>query len=459
MIRLYSSFKAEHILIVFGFCLIAVTGVLIGSNSAMILPLIAIFLLFLSVFLIYTRPAYGVAAILFLAPLQGVVVLPGLGTLIRIVATIVSAIFMLLLLTKRLQIQFDRGFILILLFLGWSLTSILWSSRFSFSSWLSLLLAALLYLLLINLILSRRDLLIAVWGHIIGSAVLAVIMIQQISPYLTRTDVAALLGETEQGLNLSARLVGLGLMLVLFIYLSGTHNKVNAVLVVGAISLLGFPILTALSRGTWYAIVLGLTTYSIITILYFKTSYRSLLGLLFSLAMGLTLFWGLSTANLNPRAVERISQRAQSAGTIEGAEDRLRIVRATQPLVSDSLLLGHGYGEARYLLGTYLSTRSGIRGSHNAFVKVFLETGLVGLAIFLILWISIGYNLIVGIHQAEYKREVVAFAAAIFTYLLVASVVDDSVNRHYLWYGFALVILIIRFAGTSERSARSMKRS
>lgn len=410
------------------------------------------------VLVVYKRPAYGFAVILLLAPLQGIVFITGVGTLVKGVAAIVGGVFILLLFTKRLNLRFDNTFIIMLVFFGWSFTSILWSSRVSFSEWMSLLMQGLLYILLINLVQSRQDLMLGIRGYIIGGSILAALMIRQTGSYLSRNSVIGLTDNVSQGINLSARLVGLSLIFVFFVYISGNRQRINTLLFIGAVSLFGYSILISLSRGSWYAVSLSFFTYFIVVLIYSKRRFLSIVKIFVPLLLGFLIFMWFSSSTLNPIGISRVMERAESAIYFtDDAGTRFVIWRTAINLIEESPVIGHGFAESRYLLGNQFILRSGVVGAHNAFVRIILEMGVVGLGLFLAIWISIGSRILVGLRDSESNTEVLGVAAAVFIYLLISSMVDDSLHRQYLWFGFALVTLITYYAKPVRPSLYNLK--
>ena len=163
---------------------------------------------------IVRRPALGVALILALAPLEDFLIIQG-QTAVMLAALLVAAIFAVQVAIRR-RLLVDSTAVMAAALIMWALATILWSpdKDSSASNWISFALVGLLYLLLINLIESKEDLKLALWGHVIGGSILSLIVTKALMAH----DFARSEFVLGYGINLVSRLIGLNLLLSMLLY-------------------------------------------------------------------------------------------------------------------------------------------------------------------------------------------------------------------------------------------------
>ncbi len=204
---------------------------------------------------IFKRPAIGAALILGLVHFERALVFNGIS-LVKLLSILCIGILFARVLIKDKGIRIDRTTLLIALFLTWIAFTVFWSSSQSvfLSEFISLSLQAFMYILIINLVRSKDDLQLTLWGHVIGGTVLAVILsITMINLNFVRSTDMEIAG---LGINLAARMVGLNLLLAVLLAQLVKGRMAKIVLIIVAI-ISGIGSLLALSRGNWIALIVS----------------------------------------------------------------------------------------------------------------------------------------------------------------------------------------------------------
>jgi O-antigen ligase len=155
---------------------------------------------------------------------------------------------------------------------------------------------------------------------------------------------------------------------------------------------------------------------------------------------------GLAVALLLvPAIAERfsdISLTNLSAGdnTLAG---RIRLWGAAMSLFPSHPLIGVGIGVGRYLVGETLQQYSW--AIHNDYVSVLLETGLVGLALFLIWHGQWVFSLlhIYNISKHDYDKTLALAALAVLIVSLVARITDNMIMDAYDMYPLAALAAMV----------------
>lgn len=407
-------------------------------------------------FAVFRRPAFGAALILALIPLEGELMVSG-HSLALVVALLC---FMVLTVRSALThegIEMDQTMFFALAFIVWGFVTMLWSSdlKASFSTWESLVLQSSLYFLLVALVRSRTDLRLALWGHIAGASVLALILAHTFISrnFMRHGDVSMM------GTNLAARIVGFNLLLSVFLFCFETGRLARILCVLSA-SLAGISVVISQSRGTWYGVVLGLLVMVVISVRH-QRRRLPLPTIIIWIMLVFVSAYILNEFILTQHGTARLSQRFYSALTFsDNASNRFGIWLVGWHMFLDSPLGGHGIGTFASEFPHYL-VHSGATGlpvdwqskpPHNAFVMVATELGCIGLLLLLAVLGSVFKRVRELVNRESGKVFTLAWASALATYLLIATFVDSAVDRRYFWYVLALITLLIRFARPRDES-------
>src|SRR5262245_34917136 len=127
--------------------------------------------------LVFRRPAAGAALILALAPLEGALTF-GDQSAVKLATVFCIGVFALRVVWTGEGVRIDTTTRVLVPFVAWASLSVLWNrdQTEAVSSCVTFALQCGLYFLILNLVRSRDDLRLALWGHVVGGAVLAVLV-------------------------------------------------------------------------------------------------------------------------------------------------------------------------------------------------------------------------------------------------------------------------------------------
>jgi len=246
------------------------------------------------------------------------------------------------------------------------------------------------------------------------------------------------------GLNLSARMVGLNLLLsVLLLQLE--KRSLPRLLLLGVALLSGVSSVLALSRGNWYALVVS--ALAMVFVLSMKRGIVSTVrqGLMIG-AVGAVALFAATKFILTDYGLEKLGERFESAYTFsDGASGRFDIWRTVMDPFREKPLTGHGFNSFKRL-NDWKHT-----AAHNAFVFLAVEDGLVGVLLFVLVLASVFLTLVEHLRRRDANHLALGWGVALFVFLLTVSAVDTSVDRKYLWFVFGIISLLVQHYGTVEQ--------
>lgn len=407
--------------------------------SLVYLPIVAV-VVFVAIF---RRPAIGAAIILALVNFERVLIFNGIS-LVKLMSIVCVGILIARMFVARKGIRLDLTTWLIALFLAWIAITSFWSANQSgiLSELVSLILQSLMYLLMINLVGSKDDLKLALWGYVIGGTVLAVIlsntMINLNFLRSTEMEIAGL------GINLAARMVGLNLLFAILLT-QLEEGLLAKFCLIGVAILSGIGSLLALSRGNWYALAVSAVVLVIImgvkNRLQFTIKQFAVL-----VVVGYVAFYSARTFLFSEYGLSKLQERFVSALTFsDGASGRFDIWRTVWDPFSEKPLFGHGFNSFKEL-NEWKHT-----GAHNAFVLIAVEDGLIGLFFFLLIFGSVFIKLWNALMEKHASPIALGWGMALLVFLGTVSLVDTAVNRKYLWFVLSLITLIVHYFGMSQQ--------
>ena len=287
---------------------------------------------------VFWRPAFGAMLILGLAPLEGAVTLGGTSTA-KLVTAFCIAVLVARMLILRVPLEFDRVTGLITLFVGWAFVSILWSVDLEngLESWISFALQSLLYVILLNLVKSKQDLKLAIWGHVLGGIVLSVILSYNIvtRDFLRRDEFGGL------GINLAARMASLTLVLTVLLSQLEKRNLVRIALLLAALPS-ATAVVVSLSRGSWLGTTLSFLVFGAV-MLWRRRSFR-VNRLLMTAAVVIVSLYIVDTFLLTDHGVAKLAARFEAGFSGEDAAGhRFDIWRVGLEMFREKPLWGRGF--------------------------------------------------------------------------------------------------------------------
>lgn len=397
--------------------------------------------------LMYRRPAMGAALILAFAPLEGAVQLRG-HSLAKLITVLCIGLFLMRVFFDRRDIKIDLTAVLLLPFVLWTFTSLVWSpDQSAVTKWISFALQVSLYFVLINLVQSEADLNLVIWGFILGGTVLAVMLTNSVvsQNFLRKGAVAGL------GVNLVARLIALNFILSFLMYQIEHRFIGKAILIVSMIlSILG--LVVSLSRGAWVASTLSII--AVVAVYAINGRLRVKPATLFWLLItGFVSFYILNRFLLSDHGLVKLTTRFQDGISLnDNAGGRFDIWLVGWNMFADSPFWGHGFESfsSKFLLyaeqgnlGAFAHQES--KTAHNSFVGVGAQFGFIGLGLFLAVLISAFYKVRQVMRDGQPNVSAQAAIAALAVFLVIANCVDYAVDRKYLWFVLALIALMARY--------------
>lgn len=391
---------------------------------------------------IFKRPAIGAALILGLVHFERALIFNGIS-LVKLLSIVCIGILFARVLIKDKGIRIDRTAWLIALFLAWVAITVFWSSNQSvfLSEFVSLCLQAFMYILIINLIRSKDDLQLALWGHVIGGTVLAVILsITMINLNFVRSTEMEIAG---LGINLAARMVGLNLLLAVLLAQLVESRLAKIVLILVAI-ISGIGSLLALSRGNWVALIVSAGVVIFIMSVK-KGSQFNFRQIILVGIIGIATMYAANQYFFSDYGLSKLQDRAESSVTLsDGASGRFDIWRTAYIPFLEKPLFGHGFNTFKQL-NEWKHT-----GAHNAFVLLAIEDGLLGVFLYCLIIGSVFFSLF-NLNRIKVVNPVaLGWGLALLVFLVIVSLVDSAVNRKYLWFVLGIISLLIYYYGQNQ---------
>ncbi|PYU26744.1 MAG: hypothetical protein DMG30_01170 [Acidobacteria bacterium] len=157
-------------------------------------------------------------------------------------------------------------------------------------------------------------------------------------------------------------------MSIVLLALAGSLKKHAKLLLYAVIALSLFCLLYSFSRGSYLAFLVSVIAYAL--------ARRRLLSILVPLLLVLLFAW---RATLPQAVTERISMTEDANGQLDNsAASRVELWNDALDLIAANPIFGSGYDTYEYM-----GRVGSLRDTHNYYVKAMVETGVIGLFIFL----------------------------------------------------------------------------
>jgi O-antigen ligase len=423
------------------------------SGQGMLLLPLAVLLGLGAIAAIYRRPAVGAGLILAAAPLEGFLMVGG-NSVVKLATLLCVVVFVVRVLLVTQGFRFDSTAAALIAFVAWTFASMLWGPQngSSLSTWVSFALSTSLYLVLLNFVLSKDDLKLVIWGHVVGGAVLAAVLINvEVAQAFQRKDAVAGLG-----LNLAARLTALNALLSILLFQLET-TKLKRMFALGSVVVSVIASVVSLSRGAWVSLLFSIAALLAV----YMVTRRVKIKLSYVVVAVVAVFATVTILNryvLDEHGTEKLSARFDSGITMQDdAGGRFEIWQVGWTMFSDAPVHGHGYDSFGHYFDYYAGS-SGLglpnsqesKAPHNSFVGILVQFGVIGFALFLAVMFSALRRAWVVWRKGSNNSSALAWVAALAAFLVVANFVDYAIDRKYLWYALGLIVLIARYWGAEE---------
>lgn len=266
-------------------------------------------------------------------------------------------------------------------------------------------------------------------------------------------------------MNLSA-LLALGVLVGWLMYLcrgegvKGCRGEKNApfhlftrsplLLLAGATAVTTAALIASWSRGAWLGFVAGT---AVLVFFWPKKRWQGLA----LLGLGLALFLVGMQFNLIPASItDRVTSFSQDLqfGDVRGVDindanyavlERLAHWQAALNMARDNLWLGVGFGnyEPAYADYALINWPAPLGHAHNYYLNILAETGIIGLAAYLLLWTAVFWQTLRLLRRLDWPQRGIALGLlAAWASLTVHHLVDKLyVNNIYIHLGVMLALL------------------
>ncbi len=259
----------------------------------------------------------------------------------------------------------------------------------------------------------------------------------QISPVIERllNYRGFMLASEYEDLRIGTSAVGVYLAMLLILALMQFMNSkryTERFLWGGLIGLFGVGLYFSYGRAGWISFVVALFVIAALR-------YRKLL-----LILPVVLIFAIILVPAISERFSDISAAALSDRNSSTLGARIEVWKGAIEVVKDHLILGVGYGVGRYKVGEYLGQYSWM--IHNDYISVLLETGVIGLIMFLVWQGHWLYSIFIVYRNSSYTYDKILSLAilAIFVASLVSRVTDNSLQDSYrLYFLSALVAAVL----------------
>lgn len=422
-----------------------IAGLLFGVASALVHPLYLLvgIVLLIAAFAVLIKPEIGVVAILTLLPF-----IPTMVLVAAIIYTTLCWLIKIMCGKRSLKFDFLDGVVLIFMILmlcggfvsasGGSLRPALVYTVFMLG-----------YFLVVNLIRSREWFMRAVIGVVSSGAIVSLYGIYQNFFGSGDTtwhdadmfaDIKSRVVSTFENPNVLAEylIMILPLCVALFFACKGGKPKFGAALL---LALFGGCLIYTWSRGAWLGLLIGLLIFFLVY------SKHTLSVLLFSV---------LGIPFLPFVLPESITSRFLSIGNLADSSTsyRVSIWRGVLNMLEDFSLSGIGIGNGPFSMVYPVYSLSGCetaQHSHNLYLQITAELGIMGLIIFLaLLFIFLQSSL--EFHGNE-KRSEKLYSTAILCGIL--SVLAQGMTD-YIWYNYRVFLMFWMLIGLGAAIRKTM---
>ncbi len=422
-----------------------IVGLLFGIASAFVHPLYLLcgILFAVAAFAVLTKPEIGIVAIL--------TFLPFIPTMLLVAAVIYTGIcYFLKLMCGKRSLKFDFFDVVVLIFMALMLSGgFVSASSGSLKPALVYTVFMLGYFLVVNLIRSKEWFMRAVKGVAVSGAIVSLYGIYQNffgagdttwHDAEMFTDIKSRVISTFENPNVLAEylIMILPLTVALFLAKKGHRSKFGSAVL---IALFGGCLIYTWSRGAWLGTIIGLLIFFL---LYTKNT------------LSVLMFGALGIPFLPFILPESITSRFLSIGNLADTSTsyRVSIWRGVINMLGDYWDSGIGIGNAPFAAVYPVYSLSGCetaQHSHNLYLQITAELGIVGLVIFvLLLFIFMQSSL--EFHVTE-KRSEKLFSTALFCGIL--SVLAQGMTD-YIWYNYRVFLMFWLLIGLAAAIRKSM---
>ena len=413
-----------------------IAGIIFGVASFFVHPLVLLCAIFGAVgaYLILIKPEFGVLVIIF--------AIPFLPTMVLVGAVLYTALcYFLKVICGKRSMKFDlfdiavAAFLILMAFGG--LVAV---SSGSIKPAIVFCVFMLGYFLVVNLIRSKEWVVRCVIGLVSSCTLVSLYGLFQNFFGLAETtwhdtelfgDIEGRVVSTFENPNVLAEYLIMIIPLIAAMFIISKNPRSKLVFAFCAAASCGCLIYTW-SRGAWLGFIIGMLIF---LLMYHKNTLTALL-------------FGLFGVPFLPFVLpESIIQRFTSIGDLRDTSTayRVHIWKAVTNMIGDCWQTGVGIGEASFKPIYSLYALSGIESaphSHNLYLQIIVELGIVGIVVFLLM-LFIWAQSCLTLHKNESRSEKL-LSAAVFCGIL-AVLAQGATD--YIWYNYRVFFMFWMILG------------
>lgn len=406
--------------------------------------------------LIIWKPLMGFCMICFLVPLESLTLLAPSLTIIKLIGIVTFVGWVVHVVKDKKPIKVDRFWGLLIIFLLWSLLTLIWAivPEYGLLKFSTLLQLFFMCVLGFNLVNEKKEAYYVLGSYLLGAVLASCIGIY--NGYLHDFVARVYIGDINDP-NFYARVIGLGLLISGY-FIFSFKNNITRLLSATCFSIIMFAVLLSGSRGAMITVFLTLLVgllLSLNQVVKFSRKQLMLLGLSFIIFFTIILS-PLIIKHFPPVVVQRtqaITEVLDDRGT-----GRMDIWLVGFEVAKDNLIGGVGLGNFPYAFTKYLPDSEGVQGhlalfrdAHNTFLTALAELGVPGflllMAILLYMW-----------HLSSCTGSLAAsvFCKLIVVFLLISGLSSTDLYKKFFWLSILTPSMLAQFSVLESKVVKSL---
>ncbi|HBX23876.1 MAG TPA: hypothetical protein DEF34_09645 [Desulfotomaculum sp.] len=409
-----------------------------------LLPLGAVIIILLMSLIIW-RPIFGLYLIVFLIPLEHLTALNSSLTLVKLISITTFWGWLMQLLMGKKTVKPSSFLLLLAAYFLWACLSVTWAMEPE-PAWKRIISDGQLVLFLFlgyNLVENKKEVYFLLGGYLLGALISAGLGIFETygAGLSTRAAVSDL-----QNPNLYARLLGLGLIFGVYLFITQRNTIIRALCSLSCLAIL-WGVLLSGSRGAWVAImvvvVMGIFLYRDYLLKLVKKP-PVLVGLVV-IVLAMVIMSPFLARHVPAVVLERVpsfNALAEDRGT-----SRLDIWLVGIEAARDNIFKGVGIENFPYAYTKYLQETEGAvqemgvnKSPHNIFIGTLTELGMPGLIMLICLFIAMW-----RLGGRTENRADAVLCKLIVVFLAVAGLTGGDQHRKFFWLALMLPVIMAQF--------------
>jgi O-antigen ligase len=365
--------------------------------------------------------------LVFSIPWQNMLVLPGMGTITRAIglSAIIVALF-LVILEKRIK-EIPLVILIMIVFVLWNIITYFWSINPGRTIGRVVTYTQLLAMvwLIWQVCKTNDDYMRIMQAYILGSYVAIFdMMVSYFSGQSSDFRIAA----TGFNPNWLAISLALGIPMAWHLLYKKNENKIFLLINTLYIPLTIFAVVLTASRGGLITTFVGLTVIPI-TFIHQQNRVKLLISFIIIIIILVSIIAKPDTFGNLERNIDRLAGTGEMIQTGQ-LNYRDVIWRAGFKVFSENSIIGVGAGSYSQAVESLLGSRY---GAHNAYLSVLVDTGMVGITLFLLI-------IIVGIIPVMYTKSIEKYFYLILLLTLMIGLIPANMEYHKAtWLVFILL--------------------